>query len=675
MIPPKQVQEILDAVRIEEVVEEFVTLKRRGVNLIGLCPFHGEKTPSFNVNPTRNIFVCFGCGKKGDAITFLREHEGMTYPDALRWLAKKYHIEVQEVQRSPEQVAEMQLADALYIVNDFALAHFQQQLFDTDEGKSVALSYFKKRGLREETIRAFGLGYAPEQRDLLLRHARSSGHSLDLVKKVGLCSPDGSRDFFRGRVMFAIHNTSGKVAAFAGRTMSSDKTIPKYVNSPETEIYVKNKTLYGLFQARNAIRKQDECLLTEGYMDVISLYQAGIQNVVASSGTSLTEGQLQLIKRNTSNLKILYDGDAAGIKAALRGLDLALEQDLNVKICLLPDGHDPDSYVQEFGGEAFTKYATEQAKDFILFKTELLLSETAGDPIKRSGLIKDIVTSIARIPDPIKRSVYLRQCAALLEVSEQVLTTEANKLIVTTLKKREEKAARQPGAASDSPRPTAPPSPDWGDWPMDAPPPSAPEDAPFFPETDSSVGEKPMLRSDEFQERDIIRLLVQFGDQMLEKEGITVGEYVLADIEESLGDFDNPTYAKIASECHALLLAGKTFDQHHFTQHPSPDIRDLAIDLLTAPWEFSPNWVEMWNYPLQNQPMPDLNFNPDMKQSLQRFKLRKVQKMCVLNQARIKAAADAGNMEEMMRYMKIQQKLNETRNEIAQRVGTVVLGR
>jgi DNA primase len=671
MIPPKQVQEILDAVRIEEVVEEFVTLKRRGVNLLGLCPFHGEKTPSFNVNPTRNIFVCFGCGKKGDAITFLREHEGMTYPDALRWLAKKYHIEIQEVQRSPEQVAEMQLADALYIVNDFALAHFQQQLFDTDEGKSVALAYFKKRGLREETIRTFGLGYAPEQRDLLLRQARHTGHSFDLLKKVGLCSQDAARDFFRGRVMFAIHNSSGKVAAFAGRTMSSDKTVPKYINSPETEIYVKNKTLYGLFQAKKAIRQLDECLLTEGYMDVISLHQAGIQNVVASSGTSLTEGQLQLIRRNTANLKILYDGDAAGIKAALRGLDLALEQDLNVKICLLPDGHDPDSYVQEFGGDAFQQFVAANAKDFIFFKTELLIGETAGDPIKRAGLIKDIVSSIARIPDPIKRSVYLKQCAALLEVSEQVLTTEANKLITTTLKKREEKAARQPGAASDSPRPAA--APDWGDWPMDVPPPSAPEDAPFFPETDGPA-ERPMLRGDEFQERDIIRLLVQFGDRMLEKEGVTVGEYILADIEDSLGDFDNPTYAKIASECHALLLAGQTFDQHHFTQHASAEVRDLALDLLTAPWEFSPNWEAMWNYPLQNQRMPELNFDPDMKQSLLRFKLRKVQKMCVLNQARIKAAADAGNTEEMLRYMKIQQKLNETRNEMAKRVGTVVLG-
>ncbi|HNM24772.1 MAG TPA: DNA primase, partial [Saprospiraceae bacterium] len=322
MITAKTVREILDTVRIEEVIEEFVSLRRRGVNLIGLCPFHHEKTPSFNVNPARNLFKCFGCGKAGDAITFLREHEQFSYPEALRWLAKKYNIEIEEAELSPEQRAADQLAESLYIVNDFALKHFQEQLFDTDEGKSVALSYFRQRGLREDTIRAFGLGYAPDQRDLLLQRARATGHSVELLKKVGLCSADGSRDFFRGRVMFAIHNLSGKVAAFAGRTMSADKSVPKYINSPETEIYVKNKTLYGAFQAKKAIRQLDECILVEGDMDVISLYQAGIQNAVASSGTSLTEGQLQLIKRNTNPLKILYDGDPAGIKAALRGLDL-----------------------------------------------------------------------------------------------------------------------------------------------------------------------------------------------------------------------------------------------------------------------------------------------------------------------------------------------------------------
>ena len=666
MIPPKQVQDILDATRIEEVIEEFVTLRRRGVNLIGLCPFHGEKTPSFNVNPTRNIFKCFGCGKGGDAITFLKEHENLTYVEALRWLAKKYNIEVQEIERTPEQVAEMQYTDSLYIVNEFALQHFQQQLFDTDEGKSVALTYFKQRGLREDTIRTFGLGYAPEQRDLLVRRARATGHNLDLVKKVGLCSQDGTRDFFRGRVMFTIHNISGKISAFAGRTMSSDKTIPKYINSPETEIYIKNKTLYGAFQAKKAIRQLDECLLVEGYMDVISLFQAGIENVVASSGTSLTEGQLQLIKRNTNNLKILYDGDPAGIKAALRGLDLALEQDLNVRICLLPDGHDPDSYVQTLGGEAFKKFMTENAKDFILFKTELLLEETKGDPLKKAGLVKDIVASISKIPDPIKRSVYLKECSALLEVSEQALIGESNKLISTLLKKRDEKAARQPGPVSDSPF-VAP----GYEWPAE--PPAIGDPVALSP-TLPPHREETMSRSDEFQERDIVRLLVQFGDQLLEKESVSVAEYVLSDIEESLSDFDNRLYGKLASACYQTLLEQKKVDQNFFIHHPEKEISDLAIDLLTSPWDLSPNWEDRWGYPLQNQPIPDLNFDADMRQSLDRFKLRKLKKLCeIVNPARIKTASEAGDMDEVMRLMRIQEKLKSTRNELAKKTGTIVL--
>ncbi|MBL7828325.1 MAG: DNA primase, partial [Saprospiraceae bacterium] len=550
MIPPKQVQDILDAARIEDVVGEFVTLKRRGVNLIGLCPFHGEKTPSFNVNPARNIFKCFGCGKGGDSVTFLREHENMTYVEALKWLAKKYGVEIQEVERSLEQLAEMQLADSLYIVNDFALEHFQRQLFETDEGKSVALSYFKKRGLREETMRTFGLGYAPDERDLLLKRARSAGHNLELVKKVGLCSQDGGRDFFRARVMFAIHNLSGKVAAFAGRTMSADKTVPKYVNSPETEIYIKNKTLYGLFQARKAIRQLDECLLVEGYMDVISLHQAGIENVVASSGTSLTEGQLQLIKRHTGNLKILYDGDPAGIKAALRGLDLALEQDLNVKICLFPDGHDPDSFVQEKGGDALMEFMASNAKDFILFKAELLLEETKNDPIKKAGLIKDIVGSISKIPDPIKRSVYLRECSSLMGIGEETLISEASKLITGAIKKKEEKVARQPEAASDS-QPFFP-SDEWpGEVPPFSPEGDFPSDfqTPVFP--DNRPTNTPKSR-DSIQERDIIRLLVQFGNRMLSEENMTVAAYVLSDIEELLGNFEHPLYSKIALECHRM---------------------------------------------------------------------------------------------------------------------------
>lgn len=694
MIPARQVQEILDAVRIEDVVGEFVTLRRRGANMSGLCPFHHEKTPSFNVNPARNIFKCFGCGKAGDAVTFLRELENLTYPEALKWLAKKYHIEIQEVERTPEQAAEQQMADSLYIVNDFGVKHFSDQLFDTDEGKSIALPYFKQRGLRESTIRAFGLGYAPDQRDLLLRRARAEGHSLDLLKKVGLCSADGTRDFFRGRVMFAIHTLSGKVAAFAGRTMSSDKTIPKYVNSPETEIYVKNKLLYGAFQAKKAIRQKDECLLVEGYMDVISLHQAGIENVVASSGTSLTEGQIQLIRRNTENLKILYDGDPAGVKAALRGLDLALEQDMNVKIVLLPDGEDPDSYVHKHGGEALSQYATEHGKDFILFKTQLLIGETKGDPIKKAGLVKDILGSIAKIPDPIKRSIYLKECAALLEVPETTLLSETNKLITASLKKRSERESRAPygSPVSDAPRSAPPrydaPPPDYGfpteeyssagsDAPPDYFPSEFPPDA-HFPSNpaDSGLSRPTSSRQrggDDFQERDIVRLLVQFGHQQLEKEGISLAEYILADIEDSISAFENPLYGKIAAEWHQHLVQGQPLAQGHFLHHPEKALSDLAIDLLTSPWEMSHNWVAMWNYPLQNQKDPDFNFHEDAKQALDRFKLRKLTKMCETNLGRIKAAGQSGNTEEMMRFMKIQQKMQEARNAIANKVGTVVL--
>jgi DNA primase len=657
MIPPKQVQEILDLTRIEEVIEDFVTLRKRGVNLIGLCPFHNEKSPSFNVNPTRNIFKCFGCGKGGDAVTFLMEHEHFSYPDALRWLARKYNVEIQEIVRSPEQVAEIQYTDSLYIVNDFALQHFQQQLFDTDEGKSVALSYFKQRGLREETIRNFGLGYAPDQWDLLLKTAKSKGHDPDMLRKLGLVNQEATRDFFRARVMFAIHNLSGKVAAFAGRTMSSDKNTPKYINSPETEIYVKNKILYGAFQAKKAIRQKDECILVEGYMDVISLHQAGIENVVASSGTSLTEGQLQLIKRNTNNLKILYDGDPAGIKAALRGLDLALEQDMNVRIVLLPDKEDPDSYVQKYGGEAFTEFTTRESKDFILFKTQLLLAETKGDPIKKSILVKDIVASIAKIPDPIKRSLYLRECSALMEVDENALVSEINKLIQTALKKKADKDARSPSAASDSP--DVAPNPE-------------------FPTADPALvtpRERPVQKGDEFQERDIVRLLVLYGEQMLPKEQMTVAAYILLDIEESLDTFDFPLYGRFAREYHQMIVEGKSVDRHYFLNHDNPQICELTVSILSTPWEMSPNWEERFNNPLQNQPMPDLNFDIDARQALDRFKLRKLMKMCEINLVRIRAASEEGDMDTMMHYMRVQQKLNESRNELAARVGTVVLSK
>lgn len=435
MIPQKTVQEIMEAAKIEDVVQDYVNLKRRGANMIGLCPFHNEKTPSFTVSPTKNLFKCFGCGKGGDPTRFIMEHEHLGFPDALKQIARKYRIEIEEVELTPEMAAEQQERDSLFIVNEFAKSFYHDQLLNTDIGKSVGLSYFKARGYREETIKKFGLGFAPNQRDELTKKANQMGYKPEYLDRLGLTK--NGRDFFWNRVMFTIHNLTGKPIAFAGRILQKDAKAPKYINSPETEIYVKNKILYGSYFAKAQIRKLDECILVEGYTDVISLHQAGIENVVASSGTSLTEGQILLIKRFTPNITILYDGDAAGIKAALRGLDLVLEKDMNVKVVLLPEGEDPDSYLQNVGAAAFKEYMASQAKDFILFKTDLLLSEVGSDPVKRAGLVRDIVESIARVPDPFKRAFYIKECARIMELEEEVLIVETNKVVKKILQKRE----------------------------------------------------------------------------------------------------------------------------------------------------------------------------------------------------------------------------------------------
>lgn len=661
MIPPQTAREILEAARIEEVVGEFLTLRRRGVNLVGLCPFHAERTPSFNVNPARNIFKCFGCGKGGDAVTFLMEHEGFTYPEALRWLARKYRIEIQEVERSPQQQAEQQQAESLFIVNDFAARHFQEQMLNTDEGKSVALSYFRLRGLSDETLQTFALGYAPDQRDLLLQKAKQASHNLSLLQKAGLVSADGTRDFFRARVIFPIHTLSGKIAAFAGRTLSSDKKIPKYINSPESEIYVKSKTLYGIYQAKKAIRKKDECILVEGYMDVISLHQAGIENVVASSGTSLTEGQLQLIRRNTQNLTILYDGDPAGVQAALRGLDLALEQDLNVRVVLLPQGEDPDSYVQRVGAQAFEAYLASQAKDVVLLKMSLLLDEAKGNPARRASVVKDMVASLAKIPDSIRRSTYVLECAVQMGLSEQVLLEEVNKLVRADMRKKAEKEARQPGMLSDLAEPATLPS---APWPEGETPPSPPE-------RPSALA----LPTDEFQERDIVRLLIQFGSRELPGESITVAEWILGDIEELIPEFDTPLYGRIVRECHTLLLNGQTLEQHYFTHHPSADIAQLALEILVQPWEYSPNWEARWNFPLQNQPMPEDNAEADIQQALALFKIRKINRLLEKNKERLKAAIESGDTKAERQYLQTNLKIEQTRNRLARKYGIVLFPR
>lgn len=652
MISQKTVQEIFETAKIEEVVQDFVSLKRRGVNMIGLCPFHSEKTPSFTVSPSKNIYKCFGCGQGGNAVQFIMEHEGFSFPEALRWLAKKYGIEIEEIETSQKAQEEQQLFDSLYLINQYARDFYQDQLFNTDRGKSIGLSYFKQRGFREEVIRKFGLGYAPAQGDAFTQKAVGDAYDIELLRKLGLTSKY-DRDFFRDRVMFTIHNLSGKVIGFGGRILQKNVKAPKYINSPETEIYNKSKVLYGAYFAKRGIRQADECILVEGYTDVISLYQAGIENVVASSGTSLTVEQILLIKRYTPNIKIIYDGDPAGIKAALRGLDLVLEQGMNVKVVLLPDKEDPDSYLQRVGATAFQEYIDQHAQDFILFKAEVLLKEAGNDPVKKAGVIKDIVGSIAKIPDPIIRGLFVRECARVVGVEESLLVQETNKLVTQAFKKKRDSAG--------------PPAVDTG-FPTEEGMPTG-EGPALQPEQN-----KPAVIGDAFQEKDIVRILVAGGNAYFDqKDKITIAEYVLANIADVADQFQNPLYRKITALSQELLADGEEVNTAYFLHHPDPEVSRLAVDLVSSPYEYSENWEKRWDIFLQTQKRPENNFPKDGEQALKRFKLRKIMRMCEDNQRLIQEAAKEGNEAKMMTHLKVQQKLLEMRNALAKELGTVVL--
>jgi DNA primase len=658
MISQKSVQEIMETAKVEDVIQDYVTLKRRGVNMLGLCPFHNEKTPSFTVSPGKNIYKCFGCGKGGNAVQFIMEQESLSFPEALRHLAKRYSIELEETQTSIENIEERKHLDSLTIITEYAKEFYTNNLFNTDIGKSVGLSYFKDRGFREETIKKFGLGLALKQKDAFTLKAINDGYSIELLRKLGLTSKFDS-DFFRDRVMFTIHNISGKVIAFAGRTLSKEKKIPKYINSPETEIYVKNKVLYGAYFAKRAVRQEDECIIVEGYTDVISLHQAGVENVVASSGTSLTTGQIRLIKRYTPNIKILYDGDTAGVTAALRGLDLVLEQDMNVKVVLLPEGEDPDSYLQKVGASEFKRYIKDKAQDFILFKTDLLLAETKNDPVKKTGLIKDIVGSIAKIPDPLKRSVYTKECARKFEIDETILIDEINKLVGNILtKKRQQDQVNSPESKQ---RLTE-------------------ELMSLEPSPESGIGniakkQQSQRVSDlEFQEKDIIRILISGGGKYFDAENtITVAGYILKNIEDVIDDFDNKEFEAIAKECRQRLIDKLPLNEKYFTDHPDPKIQSLAVDLIHSPFEYSTNWKEKWDIILTTQVDPEDNFMKDSINALYRFKLKKIIKMCVKNQQKLKEINSEDDTAKMMKLLKVQQKLNGMRDDLAKKLNTVVL--
>jgi len=665
MIAQKTIQEIYDTAKVEDVIQDFMPLKRAGANMKGLCPFHNEKTSSFVVSPAKNIYKCFGCGKAGNPVTFVMEHERFSYVEAIRYLAQKYNIEIVEKQMTPQEREAMQLSDSLFAVNDFAQDYYQNQLFETDRGKSIGLSYFKSRGFREETIKKFGLGFAPAGKDEFVTHAISKGHKKEMLKKMGLMT-QYDRDFFRDRVMFTIKNLSGKPIAFAGRILQKDAKAPKYINSPETDIYNKSKALFGLFHAKQLITKLDECLLVEGYTDVISLNQAGFENVVASSGTSLTMGQLRLIKRYTPNLKIIYDGDKAGIKAALRGLDLALEADLNVKIALIPDGEDPDSYLQKIGATPFKEFLDKKAKDFIIFKADLLLEEAGGDPIKKAGVVKDIVRSIAHIPDQIKRQIYMKECARMFEMDEKSLVGEMGKELgqIKKLAQQKRKAAQRNQSANIA---SAKP----GYFPVDQQPASGGETPAHREE---QVRQGPSAAKDEFQEKDIVRVLIAGGEQWYddEEKKKTVAQHVIENIEEVIDDFENAGYQLIVNEAVKLLKAKKKVTSKHFINHPDQKISQIAVDLISSPWEFSDGWAERDIF-LQTQKMPDLNFSEDGEQALKRFKLKKIIGMYNKNQERVKNMNNDPDINKMMRLLKVQQKLMSMRDELAAELKIVVL--
>jgi DNA primase len=664
MISQKSVQEILDAARIEDVVGDFISLKRRGANLLGLCPFHNEKTPSFNVSPVRGTFKCFGCGKGGNSVNFLMEHESLSYPEALRWIAKRYKIAIEETEISKEFLEEKRTADGLYALNEYALKYYQHILFETDKGRSIGLSYFKQRGFNEDTIRKFGLGFAPETKDEFTQTAIKAHYLQETLQKVGLTSQYG-RDFFRNRVIFPVHSLTGRPVAFGGRILTKEPNAPKYINSPETDIYVKSKSLYGIYFARKAMQQLDECLLVEGYTDVISLHQAGIENVVASSGTSLTVDQIRLIKRFTKNIKIIYDGDGAGIKAALRGLDMVLEEDMNVKIALFPNGEDPDSYLQKVGTAAFNEFTQKNAKDFIFFKTDLLLKEAGDDPVKKTKLIKDIVASVAKIEDAIKRGLYLKQCAAIMEVDEKLLLEETNKLIRKNLEVKQQSGGRP--SQQITPEEVAQPSDSQAVTNI-----KLAEKVPLQTVDPLKMGDIRVVT--EINERYFAEVLIRWGNRLFDKaSNTTVAAYIIANIQDVLNDFDSKLYQKIVDESVAALEQGKILNSAYFSNHKDPDIQKFALDVLTLhPDHEYASWEEH-GVELHTQKMHEENFVLEAPQAILRFKYKKIRKIWLHNAQLINKAFKENDSVAMMKHLRIQNKLDVIQNTIAKNLGNVIL--
>lgn len=676
MISQQTIQQILSRIDIHDVVGEFVKLKRRGSNYLGLCPFHNEKTPSFIVSPAKEIYKCFGCGKSGNTISFVMEHEKYSYVEALKWLAKRYGVEIEETFVSDEQRQQYQTADSLFIINNFAQQFFTNRLFNTEDGQDIGLAYFKERGFREEIIRKFQLGYSPEQRDAFSREALSKQYTEDLLIKTGLVvnRNDQLMDNYRGRVIFPVHNHSGKVLGFGARILKKNDKAPKYINTPENEIYHKSKILYGSYFARTAIDKADECLLVEGYTDVISLHQAGIENVVASGGTSLTPDQLRLIKKYTNNLTIIYDGDNAGIKAALRGLDLALEEGLNVKLVLIPDGEDPDSYVNKVGASAFIQFVQQNKKDFILFQLDVALKDAGNDSVKKAEVVNRMAETISKInkaEDFTRQQDYIKQTAEILKIEETGLHSLVNKFIrdrIATQVRRlpfdeaklHEENARQAEATNY-------------------------DDATFN-----------LLFKDDLQEREVARILLEHGIKKWDDQRL-IAEYIIDEIpDESL--IDNADILKLINTFKELLhsdpqQATKSF----FIYHPDPKLSTLAVSLLNFPYDQSERWksefsqnagfqqslfkqsFEDFMRAIRKDNEAELNkflkidedrSNDEVESAIMYLKLRKIKRMLLENQADLeKPHSD----EERYVLHQTHEHLKQMEIELTKKMGAVVI--
>lgn len=596
MIDKATIARIQDAAQIVDVVSDFVTLKKRGVNYLGLCPFHDDRTPSFSVSPAKNICKCFACGEGGTAVHFIMKHEQLSYYEALKYLAKKYNIEVRERELTDKEKMLESERESMFILNEYARTYFKDLLYDNQEGRTVGLTYFKERGFRDDIIKKFELGYALEQRNAFSSEALRLGYKKDFLIKTGLAGGGENNsplyDRFRGRVIFPVHTLSGKVVAFGGRILRKADNLAKYINSPESEIYSKSRELYGIFFAKRSIVKADNCFMVEGYTDVLSMHQAGVENVVSSSGTALTAGQVRLIRRFTQNMTVLYDGDDAGISAALRGIDLLLEEGMNVKVVLLPKGEDPDSFARKQNAESFNKFIADNEVDFIRFKTQLLLEETKEDPIKRAGLISNIVESIARIPDGIKRSVYIKESANLLEINEKLLIQEANKIRLRSYD-RKRRPLRTKKSIETEKKTDQGKKKEATDTPTDK---------------KTGIAASPLKVRIENCERSIIRYIVRYGMTMvfqrfekkekrkgkrieetavLVEEGSTVIEFVRSDLERDNIKFTNPLYAQIFEEAYKKSVNTDFEPAKHFISHSDSDISKCATDMLNDRYQLS----------------------------------------------------------------------------------------